>query len=237
MSFTCGFSRAGTLALLSSPATLTAASAYAARPSSAACGAYARQGLVHRAGHEEIRMLPSRRHGPWALFSIAATAPQTGARNACDAANDGIRAGAARERPRASLHERKTARDGLRAVRDRCGRRCPTQYQINRCTTEHHPTGRFDYRFQHHYNWCRIHGARRGRSLQRGRRPRDSSSLQVSARQRNAQERFTPSQEAQGKADSRPESAPDDESSEEPLQVSEAVDPSKPTRRTRRSGS
>ena len=27
-------------------------------------------------------------------------------------------------------------------------------YKISRCTTEHHPTGRFDYRFQQHYNWC-----------------------------------------------------------------------------------
>lgn len=29
------------------------------------------------------------------------------------------------------------------------------QYQINRCTDEHHPVGRFDWRFQAHFEWCK----------------------------------------------------------------------------------
>ena len=47
---------------------------------------------------------------------------------------------------------------GLRRLREK---RCDAsnQYQIFRCTTEHHPTGRFSYKYNDHYNWCMKYGS------------------------------------------------------------------------------
>ena len=95
------------------------------------------------------------------------------------------------------------------------------QYQINRCTTEHHPTGRFDYRFQAHYNWCLYsqHGAGAIYSEEEAR----ATDL-AACKQRNAESRFKPVKKLGVKRTPVEESAPDDESSEERLQVSDAID-------------
>ena len=96
-------------------------------------------------------------------------------------------------------------------------------YQISRCTTEHHPTGRFDYRFQQHYNWCR----NTANSYELIFSEEDARKVELYAcKQRNAEKakKSTPSNKF--KTASVQQSADVDESSEEAaLQVSAAVDP------------
>ena len=96
-------------------------------------------------------------------------------------------------------------------------------YQISRCTTEHHPTGRFDYKFQQHYNWCR----NTANSYELIFSEEDARKVELYAcKQRNAEKakKSTPSNKF--KTASVQQSADVDESSEEAaLQVSAAVDP------------
>ena len=93
-------------------------------------------------------------------------------------------------------------------------------YQISRCTTEHHPTGRFDYRFQQHYNWCR----NTANSYELIASEEDARKVELYAcKQRNASQKRTP---GKSKSASVQQSADTDQSSEEAaLEVSHTVDP------------
>jgi hypothetical protein len=95
------------------------------------------------------------------------------------------------------------------------------QYQINRCTTEHHPTGRFDYRFQAHYNWCLYsqHGAGAIYSEEEAR----ATDLEA-CKQRNAESRYKPVKKLGVKHTKVEDQSAPDESSEERLQVSDAIE-------------
>ena len=97
-------------------------------------------------------------------------------------------------------------------------------YQISRCTTEHHPTGRFDYRFQQHYNWCMYTANHLDGEPDREDAARTAELY--ACKQRNAEKakKSTPSNKL--KTASVQQSADVDESSEDaPLQVSHTVDP------------
>ena len=83
------------------------------------------------------------------------------------------------------------------------------QYQINRCTTEHHPTGRFSYKYNDHYNWCLYsqHGA--GAIYSEA----DAREEELDAcKQRNAESRFTPVKTLGVKRTVEDQSAEDDDS-------------------------
>ena len=96
-------------------------------------------------------------------------------------------------------------------------------YQISRCTTEHHPTGRFDYRFQHHYNWCMYTANHLDGEPDREDAARTAELY--ACKQRNA-EKAKNSTPSKPKTASVQQSADVDESSEDaPLQVSATVDP------------
>jgi hypothetical protein len=90
------------------------------------------------------------------------------------------------------------------------------QYQINRCTEEHHPEGRFDWRYQAHYNWC--YHAQKGAGLIYDEEEARADDLKA-CKQRNAENK-----RGFKRTKVENQSAPDEEGSEEPLQVSDAID-------------
>jgi hypothetical protein len=211
---TFGISRISTLLLATVVAfALTASHSAAAGLSQAVCGEYAEASWhdvddMNRGGCEESGYLgPGRfsrdlnHHRDWCLKSAT---PQT----------------------------LKFERETRRAARDACLTRklkemvCDSyandavkmsnQYQINRCTTEHHPTGRFDYRYQHHYNWC-MYTANAGAPIYS---ENDARTAELDAcKQRNEEAQYTPIKKLKIKPAPEQESADADESSEEPESV------------------
>jgi hypothetical protein len=87
------------------------------------------------------------------------------------------------------------------------------QYQINRCTTEHHPVGRFDYRYNAHYNWCMYTADFANDEPNREEAAR-TSELEL-CKQRDAENRFTPVKKLKVKRTVEDQSADEDDSSEE----------------------
>jgi nucleotide-binding universal stress UspA family protein len=94
------------------------------------------------------------------------------------------------------------------------------QWQINYCTTEHHPTGRFSYKYNDHYNSCMKTGGLNADDEDKAR----NDELEA-CKKRRAENRFRPVTKLGVKRSTpKQESAEDEEVSEEPLQVSDAVE-------------
>ncbi len=98
------------------------------------------------------------------------------------------------------------------------------EYQINRCTTEHHPTGRFDYRYQKHYNWCYTASTY---TLVFSEEDARKAELQ-SCKERNEASKQKPITKQKFQSVAADESADTDSSEEPALQVSDAVNPVDP---------
>jgi hypothetical protein len=90
------------------------------------------------------------------------------------------------------------------------------QYQINRCTDEHHPEGRFDWRYQAHYNWC--YHSQKGAGLIYDEEEARAEDLKA-CKQRNAENK-----RGFKRTKVENQSAPSEEASEEQLQVSDSID-------------
>ena len=91
------------------------------------------------------------------------------------------------------------------------------QYQINRCTTEHHPVGRFDYRHNAHYNWCMYTADFSNEEPNREEEARVSEL--ESCKQKNAEARFTPVKKLKVKRTVEDQSAEEDYASEETFEA------------------
>ncbi len=218
MSFTFGISRTCVLLLTLVAGALTAGSA-AAKPSAASCQKYADKAWysvqdMKKSGCSEVGdMGPGRfsqslkHHRDWCTNFATPETMEFEERE-----REGVRASCMNNKL-VELVCQKYATDAVQMS---------NQYQINRCTTEHHPTGRFDYRYQAHYNWCVY--SERGAGAIYSEEDARKDDLEA-CKQRNAESRYTPVKKLGVKRTPLEESADDDESSEAPLQVSDAIDP------------
>jgi hypothetical protein len=210
MSFTFGISKASTLTLAALACALTANHCAAGpHPSAAACGKYADKAWysvqdMKKSGCAETGdMGPGRfsqslkEHRDWC--TNAAT-PETMAFE--EQQRESVRSACMYNKLKELICQ-KYATDAVQMS---------NQYQINRCTTEHHPVGRFDYRFQAHYNWCMYTADFAKDEPNREEAARDTELK--SCKEKSDQARYTPVKKLKIKASTYQESTEEDESSE-----------------------
>lgn len=93
------------------------------------------------------------------------------------------------------------------------------QWQVFRCTTEHHPTGRFSYKYSDHYNSCMKSGGVDAADEEEAR----TKELDA-CKQADSDSRHKPVTKLGVKRTPVKESVDEDESSEEQLQISDAIE-------------